>query len=151
MEKVWERRSHAFLPNYTSGVKCHGSLERHQKIGKLIRLVHKGNRSECTNYRGISLLCLPGRVPSLLKKDKAKKLKQKWRTPSAVVVAPVELQNKSPLFSKFSRNSGSMPIAKDLYTCFVDLGNVYGRVPCEKLWGVLRELGVDGRLVLAVM
>ena len=90
-------------------------------------------------------------MPSLLKKDKAKKLKQKWRTPSAVVVAPVELQNKSPLFSKFSRNSGSMPIAKDLYTCFVDLGNVYGRVPCEKLWGVLRELGVDGRLVLAVM
>jgi len=25
--------------------------------------------------------------------------------------------------------------AKDLYTCFADLGTVYGRVPREKLWG----------------
>jgi len=40
--------------------------------------------------------------------------------------------------------------AKDLYTCFVDLGKVYGRVPREKLWGVLRECGVDGCLLLAV-
>ena len=38
---------------------------------------------------------------------------------------------------------------KDVYTCFVDIGNVYGRVPREKLWGVLREYGVDGCLMLA--
>jgi len=40
--------------------------------------------------------------------------------------------------------------AKDVCTCFVDLGNVYGRVPREKLRGVLREYGVDGCLLLAV-
>jgi len=40
--------------------------------------------------------------------------------------------------------------AKDLYTCFVDLGKVYARVLREKLWGVLREYGVDGCLLLAV-
>jgi len=34
--------------------------------------------------------------------------------------------------------------AKDVYTCFVDLGKVYGQVTCEKLWGVLREYGVEG-------
>jgi len=33
---------------------------------------------------------------------------------------------------------------------FVDLGKVYGQVPCEKLWAVLREYGVDGCLFLAV-
>jgi len=26
----------------------------------------------------------------------------------------------------------------------------YNRVPCEKLWGALREYGVDDRLLLAV-
>jgi len=34
--------------------------------------------------------------------------------------------------------------AKDVSTCFVDVGKVYGRVPREKLWEVLREHGVDG-------
>jgi len=36
--------------------------------------------------------------------------------------------------------------AKDLYTCFVDLEKVHGRVLREKFWGVLREYGVDGCL-----
>jgi len=37
-----------------------------------------------------------------------------------------------------------------VYRCVVELGKVYGRVPREKLWEVLREYGVDGCLLLAV-
>jgi len=44
----------------------------------------------------------------------------------------------------------SWEYAKDVCTCFVDLGKVYGRVSREKLWGVLREYGVDGRLLLVI-
>jgi len=44
-----------------------------------------------------------------LKKDKAKKLKQSWRAPSAVFVAPAALQNKFALSSKISINPGSLP------------------------------------------
>jgi len=40
--------------------------------------------------------------------------------------------------------------AEDVFTCFVDLDKAYDRVPCEKLWGVLLEYGVDGRLLLAI-
>jgi len=35
-------------------------------------------------------------------------------------------------------------------TCFVDLEKACDRVPRENLWGVLREYGFDGRLILAV-
>jgi len=40
--------------------------------------------------------------------------------------------------------------AKDFYTRFVDLEKSYDRVPREKLLGLLRECGVDIRLLLAV-
>ena len=46
-----------------SCVKRHGVLEGHRMIRNLIIPIHKmGGRSECTNYRSISLLRLPGRV-----------------------------------------------------------------------------------------
>jgi len=49
-----------------------------------------------------------------------KKLNQSWVIPSTVFVAILEK---------------SWEHAKDVYTCFVDLGKVYSRVPREKLWG----------------
>ena len=43
--------------------RWHDVLERHRKVGKLIIPMHrKGDRSEGTNYWGISLLSLPKRV-----------------------------------------------------------------------------------------
>jgi len=54
-------------------VKCHSVLEGHRKTGKLIIPIQKGDMSECTNYRSISLLGLPGKVyAKLVKKGKAK-------------------------------------------------------------------------------
>jgi len=52
--------------------------------------------------------------------------------PNAVFVATVALQNKFPLqqiFEKFWEH------AKEVFTCFVDLGKVYCRVPREKFCG----------------
>jgi len=36
-------------------------------------------------------------------------------------------------------------------TLFADLEKARDQVPCDKLWGVLREYGVDDRLLLAAM
>ena len=77
-----------------------------------------------------------------------KYLNQCWVIPSALFVAAVALQNKFPLSSKIFKKSWEH--AKDVYTFFVDLGKVYGRVRREKLSGALREYGVDGCLLLAV-
>jgi len=44
----------------------------------------------------------------------------------------------------------SWEYAKDVYKFFVDLEKAHDRVPCEKLWQVMRVHGVDGRLSLAV-
>ena len=44
----------------------------------------------------------------------------------------------------------SWEYTKDVYICFVDFEKAYDWVPREKLWGVLRENGVDGNLLLTV-
>jgi len=74
-------------------------------------------------------------------------MNQSWMTFGGVFVAALALQNSFPLPSKFSRNPGRMT---KTVTCFVDLEKAYDGVPREKLWGVLREDGADGRLLLAV-
>ena len=52
-----------------------------------------------------------------------------------------------PLQQSFEK---SLEYATNVHTCYVDVEKAYDRVPCEKLSGVLRECGVDGRLLLGV-
>jgi len=81
--------------------------------------------------------------------DAAKIIEPKLDDTRAIFVAAVALQNRFPLFNKFSRNPGSMP--KTYSHVLSTWGKyIYGRVPRKKLWGVLREYGVDGCLLLAV-
>jgi len=68
--------------------------------------------------------------------------------PSAVFVPAVELQTNIFTFQQIFEKSWEY--AKYVYACFVDFEKAYDRVPREKLWEVLREYGVDRRLLLAV-
>jgi len=68
--------------------------------------------------------------------------------PSAVFVPAVAKQTTFHSPANFEK-SWEYPI--DVFTCFVDLEKTYDRVPREKLWGVLREHGVDDCLLLAAM
>jgi len=53
-------------------------------------------------------------------------------------------------FSLSSNFAKSWECDKDAYTCFIALDKAYDQIPREKLWEVLRECGIDGRLLLAV-
>jgi len=121
-------------------VKWHGILEGHRKFAKLIIPIHrKGDRSECTKYWDISLLSFPEKVY-------AKCLVKRCRE----IIEP-KLDDTQCGFrrgrSTTYQNSTIQQIfekswehAKDVYTCFGDLGKVRDRVPREKVWGVLQEL-----------
>ena len=39
-----------------------GKTSRDWQTGVIIPIFKKGDRKQCTNYRGISILCLPGKV-----------------------------------------------------------------------------------------
>jgi len=105
--------------------------------------------SECTNYRGISLLSFPGRVPAkFVEKNTRRKIEGYLEDTKCGFRRARSITEQLSIFQQIFVKSWEL--AKDSYTCFVDLRKVYGWVSCEMLWGMLQEYGVDGCLLLAV-
>jgi len=76
----------------------------------IMPLSKKANRKECTNYRGISLLSLAGKVyGKCLEKTCREKTPPSCRISSAIFVLGVSPQTKLSLSSKFSTDLGSIP------------------------------------------
>ncbi|KAK3547532.1 hypothetical protein QTP86_021516, partial [Hemibagrus guttatus] len=87
----------------------------------VVPLFKKGDRRVCSNYRGITLLSLPGKVYSRVLERR---------------VRPVL--------------EGSWEFAQPVHMCFVDLEKAFDHVPRGILWEVLGEYGVRGPLLRAV-
>ena len=106
----------------------------------IIPIFKKGDRKQCTNYRGISLLSLPGKVY-------AKCLEKKCRE---IVESKLEDGQCGFRLGRSTTNQifeKSREFGKDLFACFVDLEKAYDRVPRDKLWKVLQEYDVNGQLL----
>ena len=124
-----------------------GKLPKQWQTNVLIPIHKKGDKKKCTNYRGISLLSLPGRVF-------AKCLKKRCRE----IVEP-QLQDEQcefhagstmdQIFALQQVFEKSWKYAKEVCTCFVNLEKTYDRVPRDKLGGVLLEYDVRGQLLAA--
>ncbi|KAK3542751.1 hypothetical protein QTP70_001881 [Hemibagrus guttatus] len=98
-----------------------GTVPLDLATGVVVPLFKKGDRRVCSNYRGITLLSLPGKVYSRVLERR---------------VRPVL--------------KGSWEFAQPVHMCFVDLEKACDRVPRGILWEVLWEYGVRGSLLRAV-
>ena len=113
------------------------------QTGVIIPIIKKGDRKHRTNYKGISLLSLPGKVY-------AKCLEIKWRE-----IVESKLDDGQcgfrPSFSTTDQIfEKSCEYGKDFLACLVDLEKAHDRVSRDKLWKVLQEYGVNGQLLRAI-
>ena len=115
----------------------------------IIPIYKKGSRLECSNYRGISLLSVIGKMYARVLNDRIKLMTEgkgmdeqggfrAGRSCSDQIFAVRQVVEKT--------------IEKDrvLYMAFVDLEKAYDNVNRTKLWKVLEEYDVKGRLLKAV-
>jgi len=116
---------------------------------QIIPIYKKGSRLECSNYRGISLLSVVGKVYARVLNDRVKLM-----TAEKVMDEQGGFKaGRGCIDQIFAvRQIVEKTIEKDrvVYMAFVDLEKAYDNVNRQKLWNVLEEYGVRGRLLRAV-
>ena len=121
-----------------------GKTSRDWQTGVIIPIFKKGDRKQCTNYRGISLLSLAGKVYAKCREIVESKLKDGLCGFLPGRSTTDQIFTLKQIFEK------SWEYGKDLFACFADLEKAYGRVPRDKLWKILQEYDVNSQLLHAI-
>ena len=109
----------------------------------------KGDKGECKNYRGISLLSIPGKVYGRVVIDRVRSVTEGeigeeqcgFRRGRGCVDQVFVIKQLSEKF--VSKN-------REMYAAFMDLEKAYDRIDRDAMWRVLSGYGVNGKLLRAV-
>ncbi|TWW59961.1 R2 Retrovirus-related Pol polyprotein from type I retrotransposable element [Takifugu flavidus] len=126
-----------------------GAVPLDWQTGVVVPLFKKGDRRVCSNYRGITLLSLPGKVYSGVLERRVRRIVKPRIQEEQCGFRPGR-GTVDQLYILSRVFEGAWEFAQPVHMCFVDLEKAFDRVPRGVLWGVLRECGVSGPLIRAV-
>ncbi len=129
---------------------CHvwetGKAPADWKKSLLVPLLKKGDPTDLGNYRGISLLSLPGKVYALI-------LRQRLQNWAEGILLEAQCGFKrgrgctDAVFSLKSLLERSHRKAIPVHLCFIDLSKAYDSVDRDLAWCVLQQRGAPAKLV----
>lgn len=126
-----------------------GTVPLDWQTGVVVPLFKKGDRRVCSNYRGITLLSLPGKVYSGVLERRVRRTVEPRIQEEQCGFRPGR-GTLDQLWTLGRILEGAWEFAQPVHMCFVDLEKAFDRVPRGILWGVLREYGVSDSLIRAV-
>jgi len=110
-----------------------------------VTLYKKKDPSLCDNYRGLSLLSVPGKIYSLLLLDPLQERLEEVVTESQCGFRKGRCTTDQ-LFTLQQVFQDSWEYDVPTHTCFIDLRKAYDTVNRPALWGVLQHIGISGKL-----
>uniref|UniRef100_A0A669BJZ3 Reverse transcriptase domain-containing protein n=1 Tax=Oreochromis niloticus TaxID=8128 RepID=A0A669BJZ3_ORENI len=126
-----------------------GAVPLDWQTGVVVPIFKRGDRRVCSNYRGITLLSLPGKVYARVLERRVRPLVEPQIQEEQCGFRPGR-GTLDQLFILSRILEGAWEFAQPVYMCFVDLEKAFDRVPRGVLWEVLREYGVSGPLLRAI-
>ncbi|GAA6083977.1 receptor-type tyrosine-protein phosphatase F-like, partial [Tachysurus ichikawai] len=126
-----------------------GTVPLDWQTGVVVPLFKKGDRRMCSNYRGITLLSLPGKVYARVLERRIRPIVEPRIQEEQCGFRPGR-GTLDHLYTLTRLLEGSWEFAQPVHMCFVDLEKAFDCVPRGDLWGVLWEYGVRGPLLRAV-
>lgn len=126
-----------------------GTVPLGWQTGVVVPLFKKGDRRVCSNYRGITLLSLPGKVYARVLERRIRPIVEPRIQEEQCGFRPGR-GTLDQLYTLYRVLEGSWEFAQPVHMCFVDLEKAFDCVPRGGLWRVLREYGVRGPLLRAV-
>ncbi|TWW74372.1 R2DM Retrovirus-related Pol polyprotein from type II retrotransposable element [Takifugu flavidus] len=118
-----------------------GAVPLDWQTGVVVPIFKRGDQRVCSNYRGITLLSLPGKVYARVLEKRIRLLVEPLIEEEQCGFRPGH-GTTDHLFTLAGVLEGSWEVAQP------DLEKAYDRVPRSTLWGVLREYGVEVRVGL---
>ena len=109
----------------------------------------KGERTECKNFRGISLLSVPGKVFARVLVDRIERLtvERMWNVQCGFMKGKGCVDQ---IFTLRMIVEKCLDVGKKVFAVFVDLEKAYDGVNRRELWQVLGEYGVRGKLLVGM-
>ena len=119
------------------------------QMGIVVSIFKKGDQRECSSYRGITLLSLPGKVYARVLERKSRTIVKSKLQDTQCGFCPGR-GTTDQLFTLCQVFEKAWEFAKPVYTALIDLKKAYDRVPRGLLSSVLKEYGISGRLLTAI-
>ena len=126
-----------------------GKTSRDWQTGVIIPIFKKGDRKQCTNFKGISLLKLPEKIYAECLERNCREIVESKLENGQYGFLPGG-NTTDQIFTLKQIFEKSWEYGKDLFACFVDLEKACDRVSPDKLWKVLRQYDGNGRLLHAI-
>jgi exonuclease III len=126
-----------------------GRVPMDWQTGVVVPIFKKGDQRECSNYRGITLLSLPGKVYSkVLHSRLTEAVDHKIQDEQCGFRRGRGTTDQLFLLQQIAEKAWEY--AQQVYISFVDLEKAYDRVDRRLMWKTLEEYSVDRQLIGAI-